>query len=182
VSATGARWGAFAALRPDLADAGRDLLYQHGVGLAFLATVRHDGGPRVHPICPVIDGDGLYAFLVPSPKRDDLRRDGRYAMHAFPADENEDACYLTGTAGSVTDPGTRSRLERRFAEERPQLASFDLADQDLFEFRIERCLITRTTGHGDPSPVHEVWRAQGSERAGSGSSRGSESQARKTDR
>jgi hypothetical protein len=24
------------------------------VGLAFVATVRPDGGPRVHPMCPVI--------------------------------------------------------------------------------------------------------------------------------
>jgi hypothetical protein len=45
--------------RPDLADASRALLYQFGVGLAFLSTVRPDGGPRVHPVwhtkypCPV---------------------------------------------------------------------------------------------------------------------------------
>lgn len=33
--------------RADLAAAGSTLLYQHGVGLAFLATVRSDGGTRV---------------------------------------------------------------------------------------------------------------------------------------
>jgi len=34
-----------------------------------------------------------------------------------------------------------------------------MEDQDLFEFLIERCLLTRTTGHGDPSPRHVVWTA-----------------------
>jgi hypothetical protein len=28
----------------------------------------------------------------------------------------------------------------------------------LFEFDIERCLYTKTTGHGDPAPRHTVWR------------------------
>ncbi|HEY5859818.1 MAG TPA: hypothetical protein VIX62_05995, partial [Actinomycetota bacterium] len=69
----GLDWREFSALRPDLADAGKQLLYQFGVGLAFLGTVRADGGPRLHPFCPVID-DGLFAFIVPSPKRDDLHR------------------------------------------------------------------------------------------------------------
>jgi hypothetical protein len=38
---------------------GRDLLYQFGVGLGFLSTVRRDGGPRVHPICPILHDDQL---------------------------------------------------------------------------------------------------------------------------
>ena len=54
------------------------LLYQFGVGLAFLATVRRDGGPRVHPMCPLIHQGGLYGFFVPGPKQADLHRDGRY--------------------------------------------------------------------------------------------------------
>jgi hypothetical protein len=29
----------------------QSLLYQFGVGLAFLSTVRPDGGPRLHPLC-----------------------------------------------------------------------------------------------------------------------------------
>jgi hypothetical protein len=40
-------WGEFERAQPGLAEAGRVLLYQDGVGLAFLATVRADGGPRV---------------------------------------------------------------------------------------------------------------------------------------
>ena len=65
-------WGQFAAARPDLAATGRSLYYQVGVGLGFLATVRADGAPRVHPVCPLLVDDGLYLFLIPSPKRADL--------------------------------------------------------------------------------------------------------------
>ena len=39
------RWGEFQRLRPDLAEAGRRLLYQFGVGLGFLATVRPTAAP-----------------------------------------------------------------------------------------------------------------------------------------
>ncbi len=75
-------WGSFAAVAPALAAMGRHFLYQYGVGLGFLATVRRDGGPRVHPICPILTDGALLALIVPGPKLDDLRRDGRYALHA----------------------------------------------------------------------------------------------------
>ena len=85
------RWSEFSADSPDLADAGRRLLYQYGVGLAFLATTRPDSSPRVHPMCPLLTDSDLFAFIVPSPKRHDLHRDGRYALHSFAAEANEDA-------------------------------------------------------------------------------------------
>ena len=158
MSGQGLDWRAFSSLRPGLADAGRELFYQYGVGLAFLGTVRPDGGPRLHPFCPVLD-DALYGFIVPSPKRNDLHRDGRYAMHSFPADDNEDAFTLAGTVRLTEDGAVRDRLEALFRHERSQPASTAMEDQDLFEFLIERCLLTRTTGHGDPSPRHVVWTA-----------------------
>ena len=153
-------WHRLRAVRPDLAEAGRALLYQFGVGLAFLATVRADGGPRVHPMCPLFIEDRLLAFIVPSPKRGDLRRDARYALHSFPCPQNEDAFYLVGRAEAVGDPRTRDAAASLFLAER-QMAERPpgFEDQQLFEFLIERCLLTRTTGHGDPAPEHTVWRA-----------------------
>jgi hypothetical protein len=153
-------WNEFALLEPDLGAAGRKLLYQFGVGLAFLATVRPDGGPRVHPMCPIIEETGLYGFLIPSPKRADLHRDGRYAMHSFPADENEDAFSLTGLARPADDPNLRRTLQAQFLQERGlQEPPEALNEQEVFVFEIERCLHTVTTGHGDPHPRHTVWRA-----------------------
>lgn len=151
-------WGDFAAARPELAQAARKLLYQHGVGLAFLATVRRDGGPRLHPMCPLLAGPGMYAFIIPSPKQEDLLRDGRYAMHSFPRPDDEDAFYVTGRAVPVADPSVREKLGDQFVSERARLQVPAPADADvLFEFGVSRCLLTRTKGHGDPAPQHLVW-------------------------
>jgi hypothetical protein len=154
-----ATWHELCEQRPDLTEPGRALLYQHGVGLAFLATTRPDGRPRVHPICPLFNDDGLFAFIVPSPKQGDLRRDGCYALHSFPCPDDENAFYLTGRAHLVDDPLVRDALSRQFVAERAQFAvPAPAEDHELFEFDIDACLLTRTTGHGDPAPQHDVWR------------------------
>jgi hypothetical protein len=152
-------WSEFATTQPQLAAACRSLMYQFGVGLAFLGTVRADGGPRVHPMCPLIADRGLFAFLIPSPKRDDLHRDPRYAMHSFPADENEDAFYLTGRARLEDDVAVREALQDQFCRERLQEPPNEFGGQELFTFGIERCLHTATRGHGDTDPRHLSWRA-----------------------
>lgn len=151
-------WDEFSAARPDLAQAGRDLLYQFGVGLAFLSTVRPDGGPRLHPFCPLIIESRLVAHIIPSPKRDDLDRDPRYAMHSFPTVDNEDAFYLTGEARHIADEDFFGRAAAQFFAERAyggEPAGF--SDGRFYEFRIGRCLLTRTTGRDDWHPQHTVW-------------------------
>ncbi len=71
-------------------------------GIAYLATVRGDGGPRVHPVCPVIVDGGLYIGIIPtSPKRSDLDRDGRYVLHALPG-PNDAEFAVTGRARRLT--------------------------------------------------------------------------------
>jgi hypothetical protein len=154
-------WGELTTAQPEAAATGRAMLYQFGVGLGFLGTVRADGGPRVHPVCPILTDDGLYLFVVASPKRADLLRDPRYALHAFPTDGNEDAFYLTGEAEPKADPALRARIaeqylvvEREMTEEPP---GFD--DEQLFELRVNSCLTTKTTGYGDWNPQHTVWKA-----------------------
>lgn len=154
-------WGQFALQRPDLAATGRLLFYQHGVGLAFLATIRKDSGPRLHPMCPLLTAESLFAFIVPSPKQNDLRRDGRFAMHSFPCPQNEDAFYVTGRTRHVQDPRVRKELAMQFVAERAQFNAAPPKDEDaIFEFLIERCLATKTSGHGDSNPTHLVWAAQ----------------------
>jgi hypothetical protein len=152
------RWEEFAAARPDLAGPGGDLLYQFGVGLAFLSTVRPDGGPRLHPFCPVLIEGRLVAHIIPSPKRDDLDRDPRYALHSFPVPDNEDAFYLTGSAFRVNDGGLAERAAAQFIAEREMATIPPEFYAGLFyEFLIARCLLTRTTGRDDWTPQHLVW-------------------------
>jgi hypothetical protein len=152
-------WGQFALDRPDLAEAGKGLLYQFGVGLAFLSTVRPDGGPRLHPVCPLLVDDWwLVAHLIPSPKRQDLHRDPRYALHSFPAADNDYAFYLTGVALDTSGGLLQEKAAAQFIAER-QLTSEpeDFAAGKLFEFLVDRCLLTRTSGHGDWRPQHTTW-------------------------
>src|SRR5574341_2202353 len=105
-------WKEFAEADPALAEAGSKQLFQYGVGLAFLATVRSDGSPRVHPVCPVLSDSHLYILVLPnSPKRWDLQRDGRYALQAFPQDRpDSNEFYLSGIVQSVNDPEKRSAV------------------------------------------------------------------------
>jgi hypothetical protein len=155
-------WGRFREVRPDLAEAGQALFYQFGVGLAFLGTVRPDGGPRMHPMCPLIVDDALYAFIEPGPKRRDLLRDGRYAMHCFPPAANEDAFYITGTAEHRTDPALREKVAAVFWKERGKAEPPEQSlEQQLFEFFVQTCLYTKTSGHGDWNPQHTIWNARG---------------------
>ena len=113
----------------------------------------------MHPMCPVLTDRGMFAFIVPGPKLVDLARDGRYALHSFPCVDNEDAFYATGRAESRADTGLRDALAQQFFDERKMPSAppgFD--DQQLFELLIEACMVTRSTGHGDPFPRHTIWR------------------------
>ena len=92
------RWSDLEAAEPAMAATARRLFWIPGFGLGYLATVRRDGGPRIHPInISIVDGR-LVAFIVPSPKLDDLRRDGRYALHAPGSDTENDEVMVAGRA------------------------------------------------------------------------------------
>jgi hypothetical protein len=158
-----ANWGSFAAQSPDLAAKGRELFYQYGVGMGFLGTVRGDGGPRVHPICPILADDALYALIVPGPKREDLRRDLRFALHCLTSapPRQDDAFYLTGTVREVTDPVIWDRVAEQFLAERDIASRWPgFETQTLIEFDIERCLLTLTSTDGQLPSGHTVWRPE----------------------
>jgi hypothetical protein len=157
------KWGELAQLRPDLASRGHDLFCQFGVGLAFLATVRPDGAPRLHPICVVPTADGLYGLIIPSLKLGDLKRDGRYSLHSYPSPANEDAFSLTGAAVVHDSPAIRRDVIAAFlaqpGRQGPPLEESHFDAQTVVEFLIDSCLLTRTTGHGDANPQHSIWHA-----------------------
>jgi len=156
-------WKDFSRARPDLAALGRGLLYEHGrIGLGFLATVRPDGGPRLHPICPLVNDDGLYGFIVPGPKRDDLRRDGRYSLHSetFPPPRHDDAFYVTGTAVFVEDPRVSEALRQQLLEERDLTEPWPGFDsEELVELELAGCLITLTEARDGLPAGHTTWHA-----------------------
>ena len=152
-------WGGLVELQPGLAEAGRQLFYQWGVGLGFLATTTKTGAPRLHPVCPALMNDVLYAFLIPSPKLDDLLRDPRYALHSDLTPANDDAFYVTGRVRVIDGEERRAVLASAYLAERPSMDASHLKGQTVVEFLIETCLLTRTTGHADLNPEHTVWKA-----------------------
>jgi hypothetical protein len=101
--------------------------------VAYLATIRKDGSPRVHPLTPIIGQGHLFVFMEStSPKGHDLQRDGRYAIHCAVSDNS-------GASGefSITDHahlGDNAELRALAVN----LASYKPADRYiLFEFDIE---------------------------------------------
>ncbi|MCA9947698.1 MAG: hypothetical protein KC449_29660, partial [Anaerolineales bacterium] len=61
-----AGWAVFSKQAPELAAFGSKRLGDDRV--AYLGTVRADGGPRVHPVTPIL-GEQLFLFMEPtSPK------------------------------------------------------------------------------------------------------------------
>jgi len=147
-------WKEFAAAA--LAEAGRSLLDQFGVGLAFLATVRKDGAPRLHPVCPVLSADRLFVLITPtSPKRHDLRRDSRYGLQTCPQPKpGSDEFYIAGKALLVANAASRAAVLRDAKH---------MADPSeiAFELWIDRVMHTRWENVLTPQmrPVHQKWRA-----------------------
>ena len=149
-------WRDFAAAQPALAQVGRELLTQFGVGLAFLATVRRDGAPRLHPVCPVLSNDQLYVLITPgSPKRNDLLRDGRFALQTFPQPKaGSDEFYVAGAARLIEDAPTRAAILK---------SAKHMADpvEIAFELMLQRVMHTRWEHPLTPQmrPVHQTWTA-----------------------
>jgi len=153
-------WRDFEAEAPEFASVGRRLIYflgPKGPGLGFLATTRADGGPRVHPVCPAIHDGALYVFVVGnSPKRSDLVRDKRYALHAYPGQDDDESFYCTGPAIEVTDGARRRSAESAVVHN-------VRSDEVLFELLVERVLHTTWVNPRQPDtqPVYQRWRAGG---------------------
>lgn len=153
-------WSEFEKREPELAAAGQARFYEHGLGLGFLATVRRDGGPRVHPVCPVIGDQGLHLVVIPGPKLNDLRRDGRYSLHSetLPPPRQDDGFAVTGQAREVSDPSLRAAIRAQVEAERGGAAWEGFDEHVLFELHLERCLLMLTQPDGTFPKGPTIWR------------------------
>jgi hypothetical protein len=143
-------WKSLEDQQPELAAFGAERLNGN---VAYLATVRNDGSPRVHPMTPIIGQGHLFVFMEPtSPKGHDLRRDGRYALHCSVSDNS-------GASGEFIAAGRAQLVDS--AELRAlavQLASYTPADRYiLFEFAVESAA---STTYSNGKAVHTRWRRE----------------------
>jgi hypothetical protein len=148
-------WSELEQQQPSLAEAGRRLLYQYGPGLGFLATIRQDGAPRLHPVCPVVVDGGLYVFVGnQSPKVHDLRRDGRYSLHTFPPEAVDDEFMVSGDATPVRDQALEAHVLEVYLAQ-----GTTTQNHTLFELLIDRALHAEYESRGAWPPTYTRWQA-----------------------
>lgn len=156
-----ATWAEFAEAAPEMAALGSELRAKFG--LAFLATVRKDGSPRVHPVCPfIVQGRLFIATNQKSPKRHDLKRDGRYVLHMLPGEDDAEF-QVRGRARLVEDAQTKAMVlaEGPEAGRQPDGALLNLTPEELlFEYDVEEALSGHWENVGQPNtrPVRRRWR------------------------
>jgi hypothetical protein len=151
-----ASWDDIVRADPALATAAHALLTVPGFGFGYLATVRLDGGPRVHPVMPFLHGGHLEVFVVPSRKLDDLRRDGRWALHSTGSEQVDDELYLTGRAQVVDDPAGAQDPARRATAITAYGRPVD-ETHVLVELDIERLLVVEHTHPPRWPPTYRRW-------------------------
>jgi hypothetical protein len=146
-------WKEFAQQAPELAAFG---LARLNGRVAYLGTVRTDGGARVHPVTPII-GDQIFLFMEPtSPKGKDLQRDPRYTLHCSVEDSSGGSgeFYVRGRGTLVNDPAIRQQAI--------QVSSYTPAERYvLFVFTVEFAFMNT---YGDGKPNTQRWEASGGTR------------------
>ena len=129
--------------------------------IAYLATVRADGGPRVHPFCPIVASGRLFAAIpLSSPKGWDLRRDARCVIHALPGPDDDELC-IRARAAEVTEDAVRT-LVRATVERSGVGGMVETVSHDaLFEFDLEQVDVAHWLDIGQPGTraVRRQWRA-----------------------
>lgn len=139
-------WADFASAAPELAS--RAAARLHG-RTSYLATVKLDGSPRVHPVTPILAPGALYVFMDrTSPKGRDLERDPRFALHAG-VEDNEGGggeVIVTGLATRTTEPRDRAAATAAATyvpAESYILFAFDVASVMLTTYDGDRPVRTR---------------------------------------
>ena len=143
-------WGTFADEQPELAAFGAERLT---VAAAYIATVRANGIPRVHPIAPFIGGGELLVFMEPtSPKGRDLREGRPYALHTGVPDTfgSGGEFFVSGQGVLIEDTARRDIAA----------AAAAYAPEDRYILFALTVREARCNGYGDvPLPAVTRWRA-----------------------
>ncbi|HEX6313061.1 MAG TPA: pyridoxamine 5'-phosphate oxidase family protein [Acidimicrobiia bacterium] len=145
-----ATWAELETAEPEMAASAFPKPPDMHFALAFLATVRPDGGPRVHPFCPIFAGGRLFAAIGrSSPKCNDLRRDARYVIHALPG-PNDAEFSVRGAATEVDDPAVLASVYAAVDASGVGGMMGSVRRDVVFEFDIERADAAHWERVGEP--------------------------------
>ena len=141
-----AAWAELELAEPALAAFGRERLEGR---VAYHATLRADGSPRVHPVSPwFATGLLLVSCRARSPKVAEFAHDGRYALHTVQTAEDHE-----GQAGEFMVRGWMERV----GPDHPAAVQYPYTPMDLAFFACSVQEAVATTYDGD-TPVYERWR------------------------
>lgn len=145
-------WKDFEENAPELAVLAYEKLNKQ---VAYLATIKKDGSPRLHPVTPFIGNGMLFIFTEPSsPKIQDLRQDGRYALHcSVGRDGPLIEVLVSGEAVDIADLGLRREQAESIAASPVVQDSYA-----LFEFLVRRVLVVEYDEQR--KPVVRRWRSE----------------------
>lgn len=147
-----ATWGEFEEAAPEIAVVGRELLEKHV--MAYLATTRPDGSPRVNPVSPFILNGRLFVSTPrTSPKGRDQARDGRYMMHMLPGEDDAEF----SVRGTVREVPPGPLLDIVLAQGPHWVKAHDF----IFEYDVQEAATAYWENVGQPGtyPVRRTWRA-----------------------
>jgi hypothetical protein len=145
-------WSQFTAASPDLASFGKLRLKGR---VAYLATIRPDGTPRLHPVSPLIAKNCLFVYMEPSSRKGyDLRRDASYAMHCGVEDNTggQGEFLIRGHAIEVNDAEAKEDAFRQ-----ARMMGYNPQERYvLFELRIQEAMATL---YEQGEPKRTRWKA-----------------------
>lgn len=140
-------WSDFEAAEPQMAAFGRDRLDGK---VAYLATVRRDGTPRVHPVTAILGASACFLFIDPdSRKLRDLSHDSRYSLHCAMSDSSGSSgeFQMCGRVGRVDDAAVRKVAQSASTFKPPERFL-------LFELLLEEVI---TTVYRGGRPDRRIW-------------------------
>jgi hypothetical protein len=143
-----ATWAEFAKVEPDLAAFAWERMEGR---IVYQATLRLDGGPRVHPVSPRLAAGLLcVSFRDTSPKRREVARDARYALHTAQPSEDH-----TGEYGEFMARGWLEQIppSHPAVVARPGQTSYGLVH---YACSIEEAVATEYSD--DEMPVYRRWK------------------------
>jgi hypothetical protein len=143
-----ATWAEFANAEPDLAAFARERMERR---IVYQATLRLDGGPRVHPVSPwIAAGLMCVSFRDTSPKMREVERDARYALHtAQPWDDH---------AGDYGEFMARGLLERISGTHPAVLSRPGTTPYGLVHYTCSIEEAVATTYSDGEMPVYRRWK------------------------
>jgi hypothetical protein len=146
-----ATWKLFSDSTPELAFFGEQRMNGK---ICYLATIRLDGSPRVHPVSPFIADGHLFLHMEPgSPKKHDLLRDSRFALHCSVEDNSGGGGeFLIRGRGKLISDAALCTLAFEQAKE----SGLEPKERYiLFELSVEEAM---STIYQDDGPVRKKWK------------------------